>query len=110
MPGRTEPLPPPDPRAAPRRQVVPERRADPDQLLADARDAMAIELGRLKRKAAVGAGLETEDIKALALLTDAACKLAREERDAAKANDLTGLSVDELLAQSEAAKAKLREP
>lgn len=83
------------------------RGGDADALLADARVAMGHELARLKNRAAGVQGLDPNDVKALALLTDAACKLAREEREALKADDLAGLTNEELKAKTAKAMEEL---
>lgn len=99
---------PAETRPGPRGRVVAARpvKADPDSLLDDAREAMAHELRRIKT-AAKAQALAPADARTLALLTDAAIKLAREEREAAKADDLSGLPKDELLSKGREALEEL---
>lgn len=103
---------PPGPQRLPsaRRKLLAasERSDDPEALLSDAKDAMGHELQRLRREAGIRP-LKPDEIRSLALLADAACKLAREEREAAKADDVAGLPKEELIRRAEAALAVLRE-
>lgn len=97
------------PSARPKRVVqVKAADLDPEELLGNARQALAAELKRLNAKAIVG--LDSTDIKNLTMLTDAACKLAREERDALKSDDFTKKSKEELRAIVEGALGALAGP
>lgn len=105
--GAEMPPAPPSPRPAARRVVAaPKRRADPDALLDDAREAMAHELRRLKSQAANGP-LSPNEVRSLGMLADAACKLAREEREAAKADDLSDLPREKLIEEGRKALEEL---
>ena len=103
-------IPPPGPSAARPRRVVkaPKRSIEADALLGDAREAMGLELNKLKRLAGGPSGLNPDQVRALGLLADAACKLAREERDAAKADEWAGKSKEDVIAEAEQALEELR--
>lgn len=94
-------------------QVTPVVISSNEKLLDDAKAIISAELSRYLSKARRGATLDLKEARAVQGYMETLVKLQREEREAARAEDLTDLSDEELaqlakqLAKKEEAKQKL---
>lgn len=97
-------------KAVPRRKLVVPPRERPlhtdmgtsviptlDTLIHDAISIISSELGRYKSKTARGITLELKEARAVQGYMDSLVKMSKEQRDAAKSEDLSNLTDDELL-------------
>jgi hypothetical protein len=68
-----------------------------ESLLSDALVVIGSELARYRAKAARGASLDTHESRAVREYVECICKLSKEAREAARQQDLSSLTNEELL-------------